>query len=457
MTAFQVLLFVLLMNRIERKTNMWTKFQGRLLTLTISTLLGTAIATTPSTVLGAELQAMPNGCVAITPDTQRNVGSVQANKMLEPVFPSLALQVRQVVKPSVLASGGRHFLIYELDLQNYSDATMNLQSIDILSLDRGNAKTITTLDSKQLNAMMRPTGVDYWQYHTHPHVDANRQLQGGRSALAFLCLSFDTKAAIPTHLSHRVLLEDGVVDAPAIAVHGSVPVFGPPLIGTDWVPRNGPHLDSHHRMGMVVFDGMVQNARRFAIDWRKFKNGQQFEGDARDVHSYFAYGEKIVAVADGVVVKSVDQFPDNIPRTNDGFELALPLTRENLGGNFVIVALANGQFTQYFHMQPGSVRVKPGDRVKRGQVIGQVGNSGDSRWPHLHFQLGDKPDMFATEGLPFVINHFRMKTLDGKWSERSGEFPWGDETVIDFGESTTPIRAQTQAQVQGKTKIDIKK
>ena len=116
----------------------------------------------------------------------------------------------------------------------------------------------------------------------------------------------------------------------------------------------------------------AQNARRFAIDWRKFKNGQQYEGDARDVHFYFAYGEKIVLVADGVVVNSVDQFPDNIPRTKDGFELALPLLSENLGGNFVIVVLPNGQFAQYFHMQ-------------LGQLIGQVGNSGDSRWPHLHF------------------------------------------------------------------------
>jgi hypothetical protein len=433
-------------------TNMLTQFQGKLFTLTIGVLLGSVITTAPITAFSAEpqaLQTLPNACVAITQDELPGAGSAEAkNKMFAPVFPPLALQVRQVVEPSVFASGGRNFLIYELDLQNYSDATMNLQSIDVLSLDHGNAKTITTLDVKQLNAMLRPTGVDYWQYHTHPHVDANRQLQGGRSALAFLCLAFDAKTAIPTNLVHRVQLEDGVVDAPAIAVHRNTPVFGPPLVGTDWVPRNGPHLDTHHHMGMVVFDGLVQNARRFAIDWRKFKNGQQFEGDARDVHSYFAYGETIVAVADGVVVNSVDQFPDNIPRTKDGFELALPLTRENLGGNYVIVALPNGQFAQYFHLQPGSVRVKPGDRVKRGQLIGRVGNSGDSRWPHLHFQLTNKPDMFASEGLPFVIDHFRMKTLAGTWSERSGEFPWGDETVIDFGESRNHIQANTKTNIK---------
>lgn len=431
---------------------MLINFHEKLLTLTITTLLGSVLATMPVAALSAEPQALPplpNGCVDIAQAGLPNAsGSEAKTKMSAPVFSPLALQVRSFVEPSVLASGGRHFLIYELDLQNYAEAPMNLQRIEILGLDLGTAKTIATLDRQQLNAMLRPTGVDYWQYHAHPHVDANRQLQGGRSAIAFLCLAFDEKAVIPTSLVHRVVLEDGVVDAPALAVRRDVPVFGPPLMGTDWVARNGPHLDSHHRMGMVVFDGLVQNARRFAIDWRKFKNGQQYESDARDVHSYFAYGEKIVAVADGVVVKSVDQFPDNIPKTNEGFDLALPITRENLGGNFVIIALPNGQFAQYFHMRPGSVRVKPGDRVKRGQLIGQVGNSGDSRWPHLHFQLGNKPDMFATEGLPFVIDHFRMKNLDGTWSERSDEFPWSDETVIDFGDDHLKPSAKTNTKTK---------
>lgn len=427
-------------------------YKEKLLTLKIATVLGSILASISMTALSAEpqvLPTLPNGCVDIAPTSLPNTSSTDAKiNMSASVFPPLALQVRSFVEPSVFASGGRHFLIYELDLQNYAEAPMNLQKIEILGLDQGTAKTITTLDSQQLNAMLRPTGVDYWQYHAHPHVDANRQLQGGRSAIAFLCLAFNARAVIPTSLVHRVVLEDGVVDAPALAVHRDVPVFGPPLMGADWVARNGPHLDSHHRMGMVVFDGLAQNARRFAIDWRKFKNGQQYEGDARDVHSYFAYGEKIVAVADGVVVKSVDQFPDNIPKTKEGFDLALPLTRENLGGNFVIIALANGQFAQYFHMRPGSVRVKPGDRVKRGQLIGQVGNSGDSRWPHLHFQLGNKPDMFATEGLPFVIDHFRMKNLDGTWSERRSELPWGDETVIDFGDDHLKPSAKTNTKTK---------
>lgn len=396
----------------------------------ISAFVCSVFTAAASFATSTEIQPLPYACVLAQ---QTETASLANGKMSTPVFPPIPLQVRKVVEPTVFASGGRNFLIYELDLQNYSDTSMSLHGIEVMSSEQGVEKSIAHLDERQLIAILRPTGVDYWQYHTHPHLDANRQLQGGRSAVAFVCLAFDARASIPGSLRHRVQVNDALVDSSLMVVHRDSPVFAPPLAGTDWVPRNGPHLDSHHRMGLVVFDGLAQNSRRFAIDWRKFKNGKQYEGDARDVHSYFAYGEKILAVADGVVVNAGDGYPDNIPRTEAGFELALPLIRENLGGNFVIIALDNGQFAEYFHMQAGSVRIKRGDSVKRGQLIGQVGNSGDARWPHLHFQLTDKPDMFASEGLPFVIDRFRMKTADGSWLERSKEFPWGDETVIDFG------------------------
>ncbi|MCV2356921.1 M23 family metallopeptidase [Paucibacter sp. B2R-40] len=186
-------------------------------------------------------------------------------------------------------------------------------------------------------------------------------------------------------------------------------------------------------MGLVVTDGLAQNSRRFAIDWRKQKDGSQFAGDARDVRAYYAYGKNVLAVAEGAVVLARDGYPDNIPRTAAGFEPALPITMENLGGNRVVVQLPNGQFAQYAHLQPGSVQVKQGQQLVRGQLIGRVGNSGDSRVPHLHFQLTTLPDLFASEGMPYLIEQFRMKPAAMAWSTRSREFPWGDDTVIDFG------------------------
>src|SRR4051794_39339030 len=73
----------------------------------------------------------------------------------------------------------------------------------------------------------------------------------------------------------------------------------------------------------------------------------------------------------------------------------------NPGGNHVILSLRNGHYAFYAHLQPGSIRVKPGDRVRRGQVLGLLGNSGNSNATHLHFHIMNGDSWFASEGLPF--------------------------------------------------------
>jgi murein DD-endopeptidase MepM/ murein hydrolase activator NlpD len=57
-------------------------------------------------------------------------------------------------------------------------------------------------------------------------------------------------------------------------------------------------------------------------------------------------------------------------------------------------------------MQPGSVRVKPGDRVRTGQVLGLLGNSGNTDAPHLHFHVMDGPSPLLANGLPYVFGAF---------------------------------------------------
>jgi hypothetical protein len=392
--------------------------------LLISTM---ALAAMPADMASLPL---PDGCALA--ETAPSKGA--ASPAPKQVFPPVALQIRTVIAPTAFASGGRNFLIYELDLQNYSDQTMDLRAIEVLDASKATARPIASFNHEQLQAQLRPIGPDHWQYHAHPHGDANRKLGAGQSTVAFLCLAFEGKQPMPSQLRHRVRLDNDSADGPLIPVQlAPVPVFGRPLTGSDWHPRNGPHLDSHHRMGLVVTDGLAQNSRRFAIDWRKQRDGSQYSGDARDVRAYYAYGENVLAVAEGTVVFARDGYPDNIPRTAAGFEPALPITMENLGGNRVVVQLPNGQFAQYAHLQPGSVKVKQGQQLVRGQLIGRVGNSGDSRVPHLHFQLTTLPDLFASEGIPFVIEQFRMKPAGMEWSTRSQEFPWGDDMVIDFG------------------------
>jgi murein DD-endopeptidase MepM/ murein hydrolase activator NlpD len=72
----------------------------------------------------------------------------------------------------------------------------------------------------------------------------------------------------------------------------------------------------------------------------------------------------------------------------------------------VVEDVGQGRYAFYAHLIPGTVAVKPGDQLKRGQVLGKLGNSGNSTEPHLHFQICDGPKPLLCNGLPFEIDHF---------------------------------------------------
>lgn len=342
----------------------------------------------------------------------------------------MPLQIRTPVEPVVFPSGGRNYLLYELHLQNFAAEPLTVRGIDVTD---AHGKLVAGFNEAQVNALLRPIGADDLQHHTPRKGDGHRRLAGGQGAVAFLCVAFDSAAPVPGKLRHRVQLDSAVAEGPVIHTRRTrLPVFGRPVAGADWVPMWGPSVVSHHRMGVMVVGGVAQISRRYGFDWRKVKAGASYDGDPRELRSHYVYGEKVYAVADGTVAVARDGLPDNTPRTAAGFTPALPITMDNLAGNTVVIALKNGQFAAYAHLQPGSVQVKAGQRVRRGQLLGRVGNSGDAREPHLHFHVTSNPDILASEGAPYVFEQFRMKAGAGDWETRSREFPMGPMT-IDFG------------------------
>jgi murein DD-endopeptidase MepM/ murein hydrolase activator NlpD len=113
----------------------------------------------------------------------------------------------------------------------------------------------------------------------------------------------------------------------------------------------------------------------------------------------------VLAVADSVVADAKDDIPEeeSISSTSP----AIPL--ENASGNYVTLDLGQGRYAFYEHLKHGSIKVKTGDRVKSGQVIGLLGNSGSSSsGPHLHFHVSDADSTLAAEGLPYVFKSFEI-------------------------------------------------
>lgn len=369
---------------------------------------------------GAANVALPQGCEPAGP------GVAAAAAPTPDAFPPVQLQIRTPLEPTVLPSAGRRYLVYEVHLQNFSAEAMTVRGIQVLDADKANRGPIAEIKEAQLDARLRRVTIG-------DNAGANRNLASGQSAVAFLCLAFNSNAPVPARLRHRVLLDGALADGPVIGTRTTpLRTLAGPVVGTNWSTDNNPSLHSHHRMGLWVVDGVAQISRRYAIDWKKYgKDGKSWSGDQRDVRAYYAYGEKTVAVADGTVVVARDGYPDNIPRTPAGFEPAVPVTMASVTGNRVVIDIGGGQFAYYAHLQPGSVRVKAGERVRRGQWLAAVGNSGDSRQPHLHFQLTNHPDVMASEGLPHLFDRYRMRVGDSASEPRSREYPMGN-VVVDF-------------------------
>ena len=129
------------------------------------------------------------------------------------------------------------------------------------------------------------------------------------------------------------------------------------------------------------------------------KNGATYRGDGSSNEQYWIWGQPVLAPADGTVIAVLDGLPDNIPGITNN-EAAPP-------GNHVVLDLGNDEYVFLAHLQSGSVRAEPGERVVAGQTIGLVGNSGNSFEPHLHVHMQDRPE-FSSEaiGLPMVFTDY---------------------------------------------------
>jgi len=130
---------------------------------------------------------------------------------------------------------------------------------------------------------------------------------------------------------------------------------------------------------------------------------------------------------------------------------AVGLVPASIGGNMMVVDIGGGAFAFYAHFQRDSLKAKVGDRVTKGQVLGLLGNTGNTDAPHLHFHLMDSPVPLYANGLPFVLERFTSEGVlgadgidqlfDGKAvtleprlkGEKRGQLPLNNE-VIDFGE-----------------------
>jgi murein DD-endopeptidase MepM/ murein hydrolase activator NlpD len=188
-----------------------------------------------------------------------------------------------------------------------------------------------------------------------------------------------------------------------------------PLAGT-WYVGAGPNLHSHHRWATM---------EEFAFDLVALGgDGKTHKGDGSHLADYYAYGRDVLAVADGVVVEVATDATEANERlrrpdeSEEDYERRTVMAQNELLaknykapiGNYVVIRHAGGEFSHYAHLKQGSVKVKAGDAVQQGQAIAQLGHTGNTTEPHLHFQLTDGSDPMYSRGVPIV---FKNTTVEG--------------------------------------------
>jgi hypothetical protein len=331
----------------------------------------------------------------------------------------------------VLGSDDKTHLAYEIVLMNMAPSTVTVEKVEALDAESGSV--LGTLEGEALKQMLRLNGGGN-----------TSELPGGGGGFLFMDVTLAKDAAIPKALRHRFDLKvakapaqgsasdhDPAPEPPQDLVFASDPlpvgppavVVAPPLKGKRWVVGGGcctPY--SYHRGATLPINGAVHVAERFAIDFVQLNdNNMLFDGDMKQVSDYVYFGDEVYSVADGTVVATENDLPEQIPG-----KLPEDATIQMAGGNYVVVDIGGGRFAFYAHMQPGSVRVKAGDEITTGQVLGLLGNSGNTDTPHLHFHVMDGPSPLLANGLPYVFTSF---TGEGRLTDEQPLFTGGAVTI----------------------------
>lgn len=315
-----------------------------------------------------------------------------------------AVEMYVPTPPTVAPGDGAPFLAYELHVTNLAPTPLALRRVEVVSADREGRVLLTLADSALGRALALP-GIS-----PAPALLERARIGGGLRAVTFLWVPVDGRTP-PRAVRHRLTLgrdaadtASVVVEGPAVPVAHDLVVIGPPLRGGDWLAANGPASESGHRRALVPVDGNASIAQRFGIDYLIVDDsGRTHVGDPRSNESYHAEGKEAIAVADGIVAATRDGIPENVPGGR-----AVPITLETVGGNHVVLDIGGGRHAFYAHLKPGSLRVRPGDRVRRGQVVGLVGNSGNSTEPHLHFHVSDGVSPLGAQGVPHAFEQFTL-------------------------------------------------
>jgi murein DD-endopeptidase len=306
--------------------------------------------------------------------------------------------------PTPVLSEGHWIIAYELHLTNFTAAPLQLHELRVLTPD---GRKIASWADRELIArvVLIGAGTQPQGKVGQPTEPGNADVSIGAGERAVLYIELQLPGgkmvrAVRHEIDYR--LPDGALDTVVPDVLSfdtdSPAVLGPPLRGGPWVAVHDPSWPRGHRRTLYALGGKARLPGRFAVDWvGTDANGRVSRGDPDRPADAIGYNSDVLAGADSIVSAVRDGLPQSIISDRG----ARALTDE--AGNFVALRLGPKRFAFYEHLRPGSIRVRVGDRVSKGQVIGSLGFSGQTTGPHLHLHVARCDQPLLCEGLPFEV------------------------------------------------------
>ncbi|PSL50351.1 peptidase M23-like protein [Chitinophaga niastensis] len=352
--------------------------------------------------------------------------------------PAIVMRVEHAPAPGII--NGKHTLFYEIFLTNFSALPLQLMQLEILTAE--DTVSINFISGDEIARRLYMPG-------TKPGAVGNPVLPPGRVAVLYIEATISGNK-MPGGIIHRLMFKDANDStSPECRVYGAatrlenkpVLVLGAPLVGGPWTAIYDPSWERGHRRMIFTREGVARIPGRYAIDFVKLDNHANFTaGNPDPVKNWFGYGADVLAVADGVISSVNNSFPES------AMVSGLPAyAAEQATGNYISLKISADAYVFYEHLQPGSISVKPGQRVKKGDVIGRLGFTGQSTGPHLHLHVANANAPLRAEGLPFVFEKFKVsgaypnlenfgkeswQPLDGGEKEVRKEHPASNSVIV---------------------------
>ena len=373
----------------------------------------------------AVLSALAVGAAACT--------SVSASSTGDSVDDAKLIQVPDAYTPVVMASlsaptfpflgtDGKYHVAYDLELTNASRVPATIDKLDVVDASAPK-RVIASYSGTQLVDPSCPYG-DCNRLRLLPSAPTDSNvIPPQESRVLFVDFTFDSLDHAPKAVLHHLYAQGAsnpgsttpapidYLAQPFDISAGTPRVIGPPVRGDHWIALNGCCLPGFpHRTSMASLNGKLINGQRFAIDWKR-TNDKGFMSTSvtrRRTRATWTTANRSTpwptAPSPRRSTGSMPGTPGILPA--DDPVLGPKLTVENVDGNHIVQDIGGGVWAFYAHLKKGTLLVKPGDKVKKGQVIAKLGNTGNSNASHMHFQLMNGPSVLGSDGLPYVLDRF---------------------------------------------------